>query len=62
MHLQEVTVRVGQLVHRGDVIGLVGKTGNASGAHLHYEITSPFNAPGGAIDPLPTMCEVWINE
>ncbi len=62
MHLKEVMVRVGQRVDRGDVIGLVGATGNAGGAHLHYEITSPFNAPGGAIDPLPTLCETWIGE
>ncbi|HEY70306.1 MAG TPA: M23 family metallopeptidase [Anaerolineae bacterium] len=62
MHLQEVTVRVGEVVERGDVIGLVGATGNAGGAHLHYEITSPYDAPGGAIDPLPTLCETWVGE
>jgi murein DD-endopeptidase MepM/ murein hydrolase activator NlpD len=62
MHLKEVTVGVGQMVERGDVIGLVGATGNAGGAHLHYQITSPYDAPGGAVDPFPTLCETWIGE
>jgi murein DD-endopeptidase MepM/ murein hydrolase activator NlpD len=57
MHLMEVTVSVGQRVDRGDVIGRVGNVGNVSGFHLHYEITSPFDKPGGAIDPLPTLCD-----
>ncbi len=60
MHLQAVTVEVGQRVDRGDVIGRVGATGNATGFHLHYEITSPVDRPGGAIDPMPTMCDEWI--
>ena len=60
MHLQAVVVEVGQRVGRGDVIGRVGATGNATGSHLHYEITSPADQPGGAIDPMPTMCDVWI--
>jgi murein DD-endopeptidase MepM/ murein hydrolase activator NlpD len=62
MHLMDVAVLVGQRVDRGDVIGHVGAVGNASGFHLHYEITSPYDQPGGAVDPLPTMCEEWIGE
>jgi len=60
MHLMDVTVSVGQRVDRGEVIGHVGATGNASGFHLHYEITSPYDMPGGAVDPLPTLCEEWV--
>ncbi len=39
MHLEEVRVRVGQKVARGDVIGTVGRTGmKRSAPHLHLEI------------------------
>ncbi len=37
-HLQQYKVSQGQRVRRGDVIGLVGATGRATGPHLHYEI------------------------
>ncbi|NJD68022.1 MAG: hypothetical protein C3F12_00760 [Candidatus Methylomirabilota bacterium] len=37
-HLQQEKVTQGQRVRRGDVIGLVGATGRATGPHLHYEI------------------------
>jgi murein DD-endopeptidase MepM/ murein hydrolase activator NlpD len=37
-HLSEITVRVGEEVTRGDVVGLVGQTGIVTGPHLHYEI------------------------
>jgi murein DD-endopeptidase MepM/ murein hydrolase activator NlpD len=38
LHLSKFLVRPGQKVKRGDVIGLVGKTGKALGPHLHYEV------------------------
>ncbi len=37
-HLQKINVQVGQLLKVGDVIGLLGTTGNSSGPHLHLEI------------------------
>lgn len=37
-HLSRFSVRAGQQVKRGDVIGYVGATGRVTGAHLHYEI------------------------
>ncbi len=37
-HLKEHFVRVGQSVRRGEVIGLVGRSGRTTGSHLHYEV------------------------
>ena len=37
-HLSGFTVVPGQQVSRGDVIGFVGDSGRATGAHLHYEV------------------------
>lgn len=37
-HLQEIFVRPGQTVKRGDRIGLIGSTGKSTGPHLHYEV------------------------
>ena len=37
-HNRANVVRVGQRIKRGDVVGYVGATGNATGNHLHYEI------------------------
>jgi peptidoglycan LD-endopeptidase LytH len=50
-HLDEQLVHEGQQVKKGDVIGLVGNTGNAATTppHLHFGIYTF----GGAVDPLP---------
>lgn len=37
-HLSKISVRVGQRVSRGEVLGLVGSTGLSVGPHLHYEV------------------------
>lgn len=37
-HLSAITVRKGDDVRGGQLIGKSGRTGNASGAHLHFEI------------------------
>ena len=46
-HLEAVSVRVGQKIKRGDVIGLVGNTGLSAGPHLHYEV----HKGGVPVDP-----------
>lgn len=40
-HMQpnSVRVRVGQRVHRGRILGLVGTSGNSSEPHLHFHVT-----------------------
>jgi murein DD-endopeptidase MepM/ murein hydrolase activator NlpD len=35
-----VVPQEGDYVERGDVIIVVGNTGNSTGAHLHYHVTS----------------------
>ncbi len=37
-HLEKVFVKPGDIVKKGDLIGLVGNTGLSTGPHLHYEI------------------------
>lgn len=50
--LRAPMVRVGQMVRTGEVIGVVGTSGNSSGPHLHYEV---HDATGQPIDPVPFM-------
>ncbi|HCH64656.1 MAG TPA: peptidase M23 [Deltaproteobacteria bacterium] len=47
-HLSRVSVRKGQRVRQGDVIGYVGSTGLATGPHLHYQ----FWVNGKYVNPL----------
>lgn len=37
-HLKEINVKEGSRITRGQFIGTQGKTGNATGEHLHFEI------------------------
>lgn len=41
MHLGKAVVGAGQQVRAGQLIGYEGKTGNATGCHLHYSLFSP---------------------
>lgn len=48
MHLSRIDVKTGQVIHKGDVIGLSGMTGRATGPHVHWGLTWF----GARLDPL----------
>ena len=47
-HCSSILTSVGASVNKGDVIGLVGMTGSATGNHLHLEV----RINGERVDPL----------
>lgn len=53
-HLSMIMVRVGQRVGAGDVIGLLGASGRATGPHLHFAVYRG----GEAVDPLDHLRQV----
>lgn len=64
-HLSKPLVRAGEEVKKGQVIGFVGKTGRATGYHLHFEIRI-MNEP---VDPLlflpetpNRLAEIYLQE
>lgn len=54
-HQSQIFVNVGNIVEKGQVIGLVGGTGRVTGAHLHWEVW----VNGVQVDPLDWLDQVY---
>lgn len=52
-HLSKILIKEGQIIRRGDIIGLVGNSGLSLGSHLHYEV----HYNGKKIDPFPYVLD-----
>ncbi len=50
-HLSSITVKLGQQVARGDVVGRIGSTGRSTACHMHFEVI----VDGSYVDPLPYL-------
>lgn len=50
-HLAQITAKKGDFVFSGAILGRMGKTGRATGTHLHYEL----RRYGLAVDPAPYL-------
>jgi murein DD-endopeptidase MepM/ murein hydrolase activator NlpD len=50
-HLSDIYVQKGQVVAKGQVIGVSGANGNITGPHLHFELRDY----GRLVDPLPLL-------
>ena len=48
MHLSDVKVNKGDKVEKGQVIGIMGRTGSATGIHLHFQVEKN----GNHVNPL----------
>lgn len=50
-HLNHLEAKAGQKVSRGDILGTMGRSGNATGVHLHYEV----RLGGRPVNPQPYL-------
>jgi murein DD-endopeptidase MepM/ murein hydrolase activator NlpD len=56
-HLSKVDVKAGQLVEKGQLLGLTGSTGRSTGPHLHYEL----RVAGKAVNPRKFLWDRPVN-
>ncbi len=65
-HLESVYVHEGQAVNQGDIIGLMGNTGNSFGAHLHFEVRKYKGVPIGNLHNVASYewldAEEWLDK
>jgi murein DD-endopeptidase MepM/ murein hydrolase activator NlpD len=64
MHMQKPpAVQLGEHVHAGELVGLLGCSGSCDGPHLHFEVRigkASFAAKTKAIDPLPFLRQLPV--
>lgn len=53
-HLDKISVRQGQVIEQGTTLGKMGRTGRATGVHLHFELLH-HRRP---VDPIPLLNEI----
>jgi murein DD-endopeptidase MepM/ murein hydrolase activator NlpD len=57
-HLREIDVKVGDLIKKGQKMGIAGQTGLAGGVHVHFSM----QIDGVQINPLEWWDEHWIKD
>ena len=57
-HMSKLLVKNGQNVYRGQIIGYMGATGNATGRHLHFEVLWK----GKRYNPLNWLDDNFVNK
>ena len=68
-HLSEVSITDGQTIYQGDPIGKSGKSGNATGPHLHWtykilkngQVQNKDNGYDGAVD-VTEFTRLWLDQ
>lgn len=53
LHMSQPKVEPGQIIRKGDLVGLVGSTGRVTGPHLHLSLI----VQGQSVDPAPLLEE-----
>ncbi|WP_409276376.1 M23 family metallopeptidase (plasmid) [Neobacillus sp. SCS-31] len=57
-HMNDVSVKVGERIEPGEIIGLTGNTGNSTGPHLHFGLKAN---DGSFLDPSPLLNKIIEN-
>jgi murein DD-endopeptidase MepM/ murein hydrolase activator NlpD len=52
-HLDKIQIKQGQVVEKGQTVGTMGRTGRATGVHLHFELLHSQRP----VDPIPLLNE-----